>query len=161
MATNIMNRVVFDDGTIFNTAPYPIESEPCIFDKYVVLDQQYREVLRITIANATIDEIKAHFTDDAVFSIRQTETKKNEDGSEYEEDVDYPKTEFCILGDIVCHKNGNITVYMGKKTEHELEVQALEEENAQLLFDNLTGEDFNAVTDESTSENTTGTDTTV
>ena len=169
---NIMNRVVFEDGTVFTTAAYPIETEPCIFDKQAVVEQQYREVLRITIAGATIDEIKAHFTDNAVFSIRQTETRKNDDGSEYDEDVDYPKNEFCILGDIVCHKDGKITVYMGKMTEHELEVQALEEENAELLFNNLTGEDFDITGDESGTDETpvdeggtttdegTGTDTT-
>ena len=169
---NIMNRVVFEDGTVFTTAAYPIETEPCIFDKQAVVEQQYREVLRITIAGATIDEIKAHFTDNAVFSIRQTETRKNDDGSEYDEDVDYPKTDFCILGDIVCHKDGKITVYMGKMTEHELEVQALEEENAELLFNNLTGEDFDVTggetgtdeggttTDEGTGTTDTTTDTT-
>ena len=39
---NIMNRVVFEDGTVFTTAAYPIETEPCIFDKQAVVEQQYR-----------------------------------------------------------------------------------------------------------------------
>ena len=53
---------------------------------------------------------------------------------------------------------------MGKMTEHELEVQALEEENAELLFNNLTGEDFDVTGDESGTNETpideggTGTD---
>jgi hypothetical protein len=37
-------------------------------------------------------------------------------------------------------------------TEHELEVAALEDENAELLFSNLTGEEFFEVDTESTNE---------
>ena len=40
--------------------------------------------------------------------------------------------------EIIDHCNGEITVTMGKKTANEL----LEEENAQLMFELLTGEEF-------------------
>ena len=174
---NIMNRVVFIDKTgnekLFTTAPYPIETEPCIFDKQATVDQQYRDVLRITVTDTNYGEICEFFKDNAEFSIRQNEiVGKDENNEDVYGDVDYPKSDYSILGDIVCHKDGKFTVYMGKMTEHELEVQALEEENAELLFNNLTGEDFDVTggetgtdeggttTDEGTGTTDTTTDTT-
>lgn len=137
----VMNRIVFEDGTLFTTAEFPIESEPCIFDKKSNLNGIYRDVLRITVAS-TYAEVAAKFVDNAKFSIRQREILVMEDGTQTENDVDYDKSEYSIAGDIIDHRDGRITVYMGKMTSHELEVAALEEENAELLFSNLTGEDF-------------------
>ena len=76
------------------------------------------------------------------------------EGNDVYGDVDYPKTEYSILGDIVCHKDGKITVYMGKPTAHEEEVNRVEEENAQLLSENLTGETAPDLPDPGTDENT-------
>lgn len=141
----IMNRVVFKDKDgnekLFTTAAYPVETEPCIFDKQAMVDQQYRDVLRITVTDTSYGEVCEFFTDDAEYSIRQNEiVGKDEQGADVYGDVDYPKNDYCILGDIVCHKDGKITIYMGKLTAHEEEVKRLEEENAALLFENLTGE---------------------
>lgn len=157
--STIMNRVVFKDKDgnekLFTTAAYPVETEPCIFDKQAMVDQQYRDVLRITLADTNYGEVCTYFKDDAEFSIRQNEvTGKDTEGNDVYGDVDYPKTEYSILGDIVCHKDGKITVYMGKLTAHEEEVKRLEEENAQLLFENLTGETDPDLPDPGTDENT-------
>lgn len=140
-----MNRVVFKDKNgnekLFTTAAYPIETEPCIFDKQAMVDQQYRDVLRITLVDTNYGEVSEFFKNDAEYSIRQNEvTGKDTDGNDVYGDVDYSKNDYSILGDIVCHSDGKITVYMGKLTAHEEEVKRLEEENAALLFENLTGE---------------------
>lgn len=47
-------------------------------------------------------------------------------------------SDYTIAGDVVDTRDGNVTVYMGRKTPMEL----LIEENAALLFENLTGEVF-------------------
>lgn len=137
----VMNRIIFEDGTMFTSAEFPVESEPCIFDKKSVLTNVYREVLRITVAS-TYAEVAEKFVDGAKFSIRQREIFINDQGEQYSQDVDYEKYDYIIAGDIIDHRDGRITVYMGKPTEHELEVMALENENAELLFTALTGEDF-------------------
>ena len=43
--------------------------------------------------------------------------------------TDYDKSSFCILDDIIIHKNGSITVYMCKKTGDELYQDELLAEN--------------------------------
>lgn len=142
-----MNQIVFENGMIFNSIEYPVETEPCIFDKKSDISQVYREVLRITVA-ATYADVAANFVEDAKFAIRQFDIDEN--GDELETYIDFPKHDYCVAGDIVDHRDGRITIYMGKKTAHELEMDALEEENAELLFSNLTGEDFSNYDDEPT-----------
>ena len=56
---------------------------------------------------------------------------------------EYDNSEYSIAGDIIDHRNGRVTVKMGKPTAEEL-LKVLEQENAELLFNNLTGEDFNS-----------------
>lgn len=56
---------------------------------------------------------------------------------------EYDNSEYSIAGDIIDHRNGKVTIKMGKSTAEEL-LLVLEQENAELLFNNLTGEDFNA-----------------
>ena len=50
----------------------------------------------------------------------------------------FDKSGYCLGGDIVDHRDGSFTVYMGMKTEEEI----LEEENAMLLYKVLTGEEL-------------------
>jgi hypothetical protein len=147
----VMNRIIFEDGTMFTSVEFPIEAEPCIFDKQSVIRNEYRDVLRITVAS-TYEEVVQKFVDNAKFVIRQREVFIDDKGNEYSQDVDYEKYEYVIAGDIIDHRDGRITVYMGKMTEHELEVAALENENAELLFSNLTGEEFFEVDAESANE---------
>lgn len=61
-----------------------------------------------------------------------------DDGTETTEIQTRDLSDYCIAGDVVDTRDGNITVYMGKKTQ----VEILMEENAALLFENLTGEEF-------------------
>jgi len=80
------------------------------------------------------------FVDDCAFSIIETVELMNVSGlpSREYEDREYSKELFCVAGDITDHRDGTLSILMGKKTDREL----LEEENAVLLFENLTGEDF-------------------
>lgn len=65
-----------------------------------------------------------------------SETVVDENGQETT--AEYDKSEYCKVFEIADHCNGEITVTMGKKTATEL----LEEENAQLMFELLTGEEY-------------------
>ena len=135
-----MNKIIFTNGSIFETATYPVETEPSIFAKKMIADGVNREYLRITIT-ASYADVAAAFVDGAQYSIRQYDLA--EDGTELETYKDFDWSDYCIAGDIVDHRDGRVTVYMAKPTEHELQLQALEAENAALLFENLTGESMN------------------
>lgn len=108
----------------------------------------------------TYEDAKRIFVDDIKWSIEQ-EVERMEDKHETviideetgeTEDVvtqipvikleEYDNSEYSIAGDIIDHRNGKITVKMGKPTDKELLI-TLEQENAELLFSSLTGEDFN------------------
>ena len=134
-----MNKIIFPDGNTFDVAPYPIDIEPSILDKRNVYKNEQREMLRITVSS-TYADVAQYFVDDATFSIRQFDVDEN--GNELETYTDYEKTDYVIAGDIIDHRDGRITVYMCKKTKHELEIESLEAENAELLFNVLTGEDL-------------------
>lgn len=130
-----MNKIIFEDGTIFNSAPYPIESEPPIFAKKILVDGINRDYLRITV-EATYTEVFEKFINNAKYSIRQFDI--DTDGKELETYTDYDWSEYSIAGDIIDHRDGRVTVYMRKPTQIEL----LERENAALLYENITGQVF-------------------
>lgn len=52
--------------------------------------------------------------------------------------VEYDNSEYSIAGPVTDYRNGTVTIKMGKPTE----VETLEAENAALLFESLTGEEF-------------------
>lgn len=131
-----MNKIIFRDGREFEVTDYPVEIEPPIFAKKIAVDGANRDYLRITV-NAAYADVAASFTDGAQYSIRQYDHA--EDGSKLETYTDFDKSEYSVAGEIVDHRDGRVSVYMSKPTEHELQIRALEEENAALLFENLTG----------------------
>lgn len=135
-----MNKIIFADGKLFQSVPYPHEIEPSIFDKKATVNNEYREVLRITV-ESTYEDMVAYFVDDNPFVIREHDLNP-ETNEELETFTDYDKSDYRLAGEIIDHRNGTFTVYMAKYTQHELEVESLEMENAELLFSNLTGEDF-------------------
>ena len=134
-----MNKIIFTNGVEFETAEYPVETEPSIFAKRMIADGMNREYLRITVTAAYADVVAA-FVNGAKYSIRQYDLA--EDGNELETCKDFDWSEYCIAGDIVDHRDGRVTVYMAKPTEYEVQLQALETENAALLFEYLTGSEF-------------------
>ena len=101
---------------------------------------QDRDCILIKFNNVSYEVLNEIFIDGLNFSIMAYEEISNVSGlpsREYEY-VEYPKTDYIVAGDIIDHRDGTFTALMGKKTALEL----LEEENAALLFENLTGEEF-------------------
>ena len=117
-----MNKIVFTDGTIFNTAAYPVETEPPILLKKMNNGASQKEYLRITVA-ATYAEVLAHFVDGANYSIRQFDI--GESGEELETYTDFDWSEYSVAKDIVDHRDGRVTVYMAKPNEQEQVAEAL------------------------------------
>lgn len=103
----------------------------------------YRDTALITVKDTTYADVLAAFVD----NVSIAEEKGN--GTT---DTDY--SIYAIAGAVSDNRNGTFTVRMGKRTEAETyqvkledaqaQVAALEEENAELLFQNLTGEEFEA-----------------
>jgi len=107
--------------------------------KAITLEMTYDEAINLFVDDVTwsiIQDIEDIVEEEIEVIDKETGEKSTIRKEEYD------NSDYCIAGDLVDHRNGLITVYMGKKTDHELEVSALEEENAELLFNNLTGEDF-------------------
>lgn len=97
----------------------------------------HRESICITLNNVTYDELTSTFVND-VSIVRET---NDYDGNKVTEDY----SAYSIASNIVDRRNGVFDVYMCKKTDKELyaeNIRRLEEENARLLFENLTGEDY-------------------
>ena len=92
-----------------------------------------RSILKIVL-ETDYATARGLFADGIYYAVR--ETMVDENGQEAV--MEYDKSEYCKVLEIADHCNGEITVTMGKKTANEL----LEEENAQLMFELLTGEEF-------------------
>lgn len=130
-----MNQIIFEDGTIFTSISYPIEIEPPIITKKILVDGINRDYIRITV-ESTYTEVIEKFKNNIKYSIRQFDL--DQEGKELETYTDFDWSEYSISDDIVDHRNGKITIYMRKPTQIEL----LETENAALLFENLTGQTY-------------------
>lgn len=111
--------IQFENGTTFET----MEIQRIFSTQRGV----HRTCLEIKLISDYATLVNA-FVDDAVYSIVDDEGNI------------YPQNEFPVACDIVDKRDGTFVVYMGMKTDNEL----LEEENAELLFQLLTGEEFDA-----------------
>ena len=120
---------------IFETLKQPMSTKR-------VFRGENRETLLLVFNKNVFEnkDVSSIFVDNCNFSVIETVELMNVSGlpSREYEDREYSKELFCVAGDITDHRDGTISILMGKKTDKEL----LEEENAILLFENLTGEDF-------------------
>lgn len=109
-----MEKIIFSDGTEFlcpttvKAAVHPYPSDGRIWR-------------RITVV-ASIEEAKTSFVDDIQYR-HEWESEANGATEIRQEDL----SEFCLAGDIVDHRDGTVTVYMGKPTELELTNAELDE----------------------------------
>lgn len=78
--------------------------------------------------------LKEKFTEGVQYSVVADE--QTDDGENTQ--AEYDKSDYCLPIKFTDNCNGKFEVIMGKKTATEL----LEEENAQLMFELLTGEEF-------------------
>lgn len=110
-----------------------------------------REAMLFCVEGLTHAQVAALFAADAAYcdvtpTTRQEVTTDEETGvqtvTEVADEVVTDLSEYCIAGDITDKRDGTFTVVMGKKSDSEIAIEALEAENAALLFENLTGGDF-------------------
>lgn len=117
-----MNKIVFSDGKMFDTAAYPVELEPPIIAKKIAENGANQDYLRITLS-ATYTDVLAYFVDNATYAIRQFDI--GESGEELETYTDFDWSEYSVAKDIVDHRDGRVTVYMAKPNEQEQVAEAL------------------------------------
>lgn len=67
----------------------------------------------------TADEVKAAFVDGITYRQQWESAVIAEDGTQTTETQVRDLSDYCIAGDVVDTRDGNVTVYMGKKTEVE------------------------------------------
>ena len=80
-----------------------------------------RNSIEITMTS-DYETIVNTFTDGITYSL--IETTENED--ETIQTHEYDKSSYCLAGDVVDHRDGTISIYMGMKTELELEKENTE-----------------------------------
>ena len=117
-----MNKIVFSDGKMFDTAAYPVELEPPIIAKKIAENGANQDYLRITLS-ATYADVLAYFVDNATYAIRQFDI--GESGEELKTYTDFDWSEYSVGKDIVDHRDGRVTVYMAKPNEQEQVAEAL------------------------------------
>lgn len=88
------------------------------------------------VIEMTCSEANSLFVNGLKWSILNDVPQEQEDGTVITVQEEYDNSEFSIAGDIIDHRDGTLSVKMGKPTQ----LEKLEEENAALLFENLTGE---------------------
>lgn len=67
----------------------------------------------------TADEVKAAFVDGITYRQQWESAIIAEDGTQTTETQVRDLSDYCIAGDVVDTRDGNVTVYMGRKTEVE------------------------------------------
>ena len=67
----------------------------------------------------TADEVKAAFVDGITYRQQWESAVISEDGTQTTETQTRDLSDYCVAGDVVDTRDGNVTVYMGRKTEVE------------------------------------------
>lgn len=67
----------------------------------------------------TADEVKAAFVDGITYRQQWESAIIAEDGTQTAETQTRDLSDYCVAGDVVDTRDGNVTVYMGRKTEVE------------------------------------------
>ena len=67
----------------------------------------------------TADEVKAAFVDGISYRQQWESEVISEDGTQTTETQTRDLSDYCVAGDVVDTRDGNVTVYMGRKTEVE------------------------------------------
>ena len=94
------------------------------------------------IMTSDYETIKNTFVDGVEYSLIDTYDVRveKEDGTIITETKteEFNKTNYCLSGDIVDHRDGTISVFMGEKTNEELAIEQAEE-TEQLLYEVMFG----------------------
>ena len=103
-------RIVFENGQAFEYLPsareiYHVQSGGRVWRKFPIV--------------ATIEDAKAAFVDNAKFYREWEEIEIDEEGNSSTITRRLLLQDYVVAGDIVDTRDGNVIVYMGKKTEAE------------------------------------------
>ena len=127
-------HIVFADGTSFacpEQAAAPVMGWP-----------KEREWKTISVL-ATAEEVRAVFVDGAAY-VREWESQTGEnEGQPIYETMSEDLSAYSVAGDIVDHRDGTVTVFMGKPTELEILRELLQTAN-QVIGGEISVEDYQA-----------------
>lgn len=93
-----------------NGVLYPAYIEGCVSDR--TWNNRASKTIRLTMTAAEANQI---FIDDISWSI--VERYEGENGQIIQNE--YDNSEFCVAGDIIDHRNGEVSIKMGKLTDNE------------------------------------------
>lgn len=110
--------IVFENGARLMEAEYPLPYEPSVLIRTMDMLGQTRECLRLTVYCGAA-EAAEHFSAGARYG-------REEDGSYYDFSV------YRLPGDIIDHRDGRVTVFMGRPTEQEKRIHELVERITEL-----------------------------
>ena len=119
-------RIAFESGECLTLDAYPDETEPCVFAKKLTEHGVTRTFLRLTL-RASAETVCALFTAGAAYSLLGVSGGVTD------------LSGYCVPGDVVDHRDGRVTVYMGEKTEGEKKYDELEKDCADLFLELKTG----------------------
>lgn len=108
-----MNRgqIIFENGTVFDISQtYANEIDPSILSFKSMMNGEKREILRFTL-EANVNNVLNNFKNNVKYIQRII--------NENNESIDYDRSEYCIAGDVVDHRDGRVSVYMAMKTDNE------------------------------------------
>lgn len=108
----------------FENSEKTFEANSAILQTETIFGRNYSVAVTV-FPTESLDEVKEAFTNGGTWSIR---TEEAEDSY----------ADYAILCKMVDRCDGSVMVYMRRKTENEI----LEEENAALFFQLMTGEEF-------------------
>lgn len=126
------NQILINGEPRFTVVNYPVDIEPSILSKKFYISGINRDSIRLTI-EANINDALTVFTNNAVWGIREYDVDP-ETGNVLETYNDYDYSEYCIASDIIDHRDGSLTIYMAKKTEEEIQMEQLQENNETLAI---------------------------
>ena len=126
------NLILINGEPRFTAVNYPVDIEPSIIAKKFYSSGINRDSIRLTI-EANINDALTTLVNNAVWGIREYDIDP-ETGNELETYNDYDYSEYCIASDIIDHRNGSLTIYMAKKTEDEIQMEQLQENNEALAI---------------------------
>lgn len=100
----------FQDGTEFE----PVEIRGVKRDLYGA----NRDTLTMKFDGVTASELAAVFTEGAIYEVDNGEI--DEQGNP----ITYDKSDYCLTGDLIDHRDGTVTVIMAKRTDAEINIES-------------------------------------
>lgn len=114
---------------------YTFKDVYAMYDGSIYINKIRRDCIVLTIKNESYELVKSVLDNDKSFSLQTIMSDDSVGGT-------FDKSEYSIIGDITIHNDGSISIQFGKLTDQEITINQLMQENAELLFTSLTGEEY-------------------